>query len=100
MDYKLITRHFKSSKEVEEHIDKKMKKLARFAKWIQHVEVIIDGEKNRRNTEINVTMNHKKINAKAEGDDAFKTIAAAFGKVERQVKKFEEKVTQHHHGKK
>lgn len=96
MDYKLITRHFESSNELEERISKKINKLARFSKWIKHVEIIIGGEGGRRNTEINVTMNHKKINAKAEGSDAFKTIAEAFDKVERQVKKFEEKVTQHH----
>jgi ribosome-associated translation inhibitor RaiA len=41
-------------------------------------------------------MDHKKINAKAKGKDAFKTTADAFNKVERQVKKFEEKVTEHH----
>jgi putative sigma-54 modulation protein len=96
MDYKLITRHFNSSDELEAHISKKISKLARFAKWIRHVEIIIDGEGNRRDTEINVSMNHKKINAKAKGDDAFKTIAEALNKVERQVKKFEEKVTKHH----
>jgi putative sigma-54 modulation protein len=96
MDYKLITRHFESSSDIEERISKKIKKLSRFAKWINHVEIIIDGEGNRRNTEINVSMNHKRINAKAEGTDPSKTISEAFDKIERQVKKFEEKVTQHH----
>ncbi len=96
MDYKLITRHFDSSDEIEAHISKKLHKLARFSKWIKHVEIIIDGEGHRKDTEINVSMNHKKINAKAKGKDAFKTIADAFNKVERQVRKFEEKVTQHH----
>jgi putative sigma-54 modulation protein len=96
MDYKLITRHFDSSDDLEAHITKKMNKLARFSKWINHVEIIIDGEGNREDTEINVSMDHKKINAKAKGNDAFKTTADAFNKVERQVKKFEEKVTEHH----
>jgi putative sigma-54 modulation protein len=96
MDYKLITRHFASSDELESLISKKINKLARFAKWIKHVEIIIDGEGNRRDTEINVSMDHKKINAKAKGADEFKTLAEAFNKVERQVRKFEEKVTKHH----
>lgn len=96
MDYKLITKHYDSSKELEERIAKKMEKLARFAKWIKHVEIIIEGEGDRRNTEINVSMNHKKVNAKAKGEDAFKTFSEAFNKVKRQVKKFEEKVTDHH----
>ena len=96
MDYKLITRHFDSSDELESLISKKMNKLARFSKWIRHVEIIIDGEGNRGDTEINVSMDHKKINAKAKGEDAFKTLAEAFNKVERQVRKFEEKVTDHH----
>ncbi len=101
MDYKLITKHFESSKELEERISKKMNKLARFAKWINHVEIIIGGEGGRKNTEINVLMSHKRINAKSEGSDVAKTISEAFDKIERQVKKFEEKVTQHHkhHGK-
>jgi putative sigma-54 modulation protein len=96
MDYKLITRHFDSSEELEAYISKKLKKLTRFSKWIKHVEIIIDGEGNRRDTEINVSMNHKKINAKAKGDDPYKTLAEALNKVERQVKKFEGKVTDHH----
>jgi ribosome-associated translation inhibitor RaiA len=41
-------------------------------------------------------MDHKKINAKAKGNDPFKTVAEAINKVERQVRKFEEKVTEHH----
>jgi ribosomal subunit interface protein len=94
MDYKLITRHFDSSDELEAHISKKINKLARFSKWIKHVEIIIEGK--RGDTEINVSMDHKKINAKAKGDDPFKTLADAFYKVERQVRKFEEKVTKHH----
>jgi len=96
MDYKLITRHFDSSDELEDYISKKIKKLRRFSKWIQHIEIIIDGEGNRRDTEINITMDHKKINAKAKGEDAYKTIAEALNKVERQVKKFEGKVIDHH----
>lgn len=96
MDYKLITRHFDSSDKLEEHISKKIQKLARFSSWIRHIEIIIDGEGNRGNTEINVSMDHKKINAKAKGKDPFKTVADAINKVERQVKKFEEKVTEHH----
>jgi putative sigma-54 modulation protein len=96
MDYKLITRHCDSSEELEELISKKIQKLARFAKWIKHVEIIIDGEGNRGDTEINLSMDHKKINAKAKGNDPFKTVAEAINKVERQVKKFEEKVTEHH----
>ncbi|MEJ2568293.1 MAG: HPF/RaiA family ribosome-associated protein, partial [candidate division WOR-3 bacterium] len=67
-----------------------------FSRWINHVEIIIDGEGNRRDTEINVSMNHKKINAKAKGDDPYKTLAEALNKIERQVKKFEGKVTNHH----
>jgi putative sigma-54 modulation protein len=96
MDYKLITRHFDSSEELETYISKKIKKLTRFSRWINHVEIIIDGEGNRRDTEINVSMNHKKINAKAKGDDPYKTLAEALNKIERQVKKFEGKVTNHH----
>jgi putative sigma-54 modulation protein len=96
MDYKLITRHFDSSEELEAYISKKTKKLTRFSKWIKHIEIIIDGEGDRRDTEINVTMDHKKINAKAKGDDAYKTVAEALNKVERQVKKYEGKVTDHH----
>ena len=96
MDYKLITRHCNSSDKLEAHISKKIQKLARFSAWIKHIEIIIDGEGDRGNTEINVSMNHKKINAKAKGKDPFKTVAEAINKVERQVKKFEEKVTQHH----
>lgn len=96
MNYKLITRHFEASPELEERINKKMKKLKRFEKWINHVEVILNGEGNRREAEINVSMDHKNLNAKEEGNDAFQTFSNVLSKIQRQIKKYEGKVTDHH----
>ncbi len=96
MNYKLITRHFDVSKELQRQIDKKMKRLRKFNKWIKDVEVIIKGEGDRRSTEINAYLEHKNINAEAEGRDAYNTFITALSKIERQVKEFESKVTDHH----
>ena len=96
MDYKLITRHFDASEELAKRIDEKMKKLTKFNKWINHIEIIINGEGDRRITEINAYLEHKQINAKEEGRDAYTTFVGAVSKVERQVKGYESKVTDYH----
>ena len=96
MDYKLITRHFDASEELAKRIDKKMKKLTKFNKWINHIEIIINGEGDRRITEINAYLEHKQINAKVEGRDAYTTFVRAVSNVERQVKGYESKVTDYH----
>lgn len=96
MNYKLITRHFEAPKELQKRIDKKMGKMAKFNKWIKHIDIIINGEGDRRNTEINAFLEHKQINAKVEGRDAYNTFSKALSKVERQVKEFESRVTDHH----
>lgn len=96
MDYKFITRHFDASEELAKRIDKKMKKLTKFNKWINHIEIIINGEGDRRITEINAYLEHKQINAKVEGRDAYTTFVRAVSKVERQVKGYESKVTDYH----
>jgi len=96
MDYKLITRHFDASKELQNQIDKKMEKMVKFDKWINHIDIIINGEGDRKSTEINAFLEHKQINAKVEGMDAYNTFAKAFLKIERQIKEFESRVTDHH----
>lgn len=96
MKVKLIARHFEASEELENRIHKKLKKLNKFDKWISHVEIILNGEADRRNTEINVKLDHKKINAKSKGRDAFETFSSALNKIIRQVKEYESRVTDHH----
>jgi len=41
MDYKLVTKHFDVTEELQNRIDKKLGKLAKFNKWINHIEIII-----------------------------------------------------------
>ncbi|MEA1912844.1 MAG: ribosome-associated translation inhibitor RaiA [candidate division WOR-3 bacterium] len=96
MNYKLITRHFEASKDFAIRVDKKMKKLSKFDKWINHIEVIINEEGDRRDTQINVFLNNKQINAKEEGKDAYQTFSKAFTKIKKQIRKFEDQVTDHY----
>ncbi|MCK4527371.1 ribosome-associated translation inhibitor RaiA [candidate division WOR-3 bacterium] len=96
MEYKLIIRHFDASPNLKGKIDKKMEKLEKFKKWIGHIEVIINGEGKMRNTEINVRLDHKTINAKAKGMEPFNTFSEAFSRIERQIKEYESRATDHH----
>lgn len=96
MDYKLVTKHFDVTEELQNRIDKKLGKLAKFNKWINHIEIIISGEGDMQNTEINAYLDHKQINSKAKGRDAYITFANAFSKFKRQLEEYETRVTDHH----
>ena len=94
-------RHFESSPELVEHIEERIGRLKRYFDQIINVDVIMDVQKFRHIAEVNVHVNGHDFTAKEESDDMYNSIDLSAKSLERQVKKFKEKlIDNHHHQKK
>jgi putative sigma-54 modulation protein len=94
-------RHFETSPELDEHIDERIRKLKRYFDHILKVDVIMDVQKFRHIVEVNVHVNGHDFTAKEESEDMYGSIDLAAKNLERQVRKFKEKmIDNHHHPKK
>jgi putative sigma-54 modulation protein len=94
-------RHFEASPELVEHIEDRLRRLKRYFDQIINVDVIMDVQKFRHIAEVNVHVNGHDFSAKEESDDMYGSIDLSAKSLERQIKKFKEKlIDNHHHPKK
>lgn len=94
-------RHFEASPELVEHIEDRIGKLKRYFDHILNVDVIMDVQKFRHLVEVNVHVNGHDFTAKEESEDMYGSIDLSVKSLERQIKKFKEKlIDNHHHPKK
>jgi len=83
------------SREVDDFIHKKIKKLNRYFKDIISCHIILKTEKGRYEVEINLQIKGMTINGKEVTDDLYASIEGAIDKVSRQSKKYKEKKKAH-----
>jgi putative sigma-54 modulation protein len=96
MKIQFTARHFKSSKDQQEMIQSEIDRLERFYERITKCHVILDAEhKARLVAEITISTRGKTLVAKASSDIMGKAIDAAISKIERQLKKLNEKKRDH-----
>jgi putative sigma-54 modulation protein len=94
-------RHFESSPGLVEHIEERLGKLKKYFDQIIKVDVIMDVQKFRHIVEVNVHVNGHDFTAKEESEDMYGSIDLSAKSLERQIKKFKEKlIDNHHHPKK
>ena len=85
-------RHFEASPELVEHIEDRIGRLKRYFDHILNVDVIMDVQKFRHIAEVNVHVNGHDFTAKEESDDMYGSIDLSAKSLERQIKKFKEKL--------
>ena len=96
MKIQITARHFHASPQLHASINESLEKIARFNDSITGAHVILDAERNGiRRAEIIVKILDKSICAHAEEENMYKAIEAMFDKVERQLKKENEKLKIH-----
>ncbi len=101
MIIKTTARHFEASPELIEHIEGRLRRLKRYFDQIINVNVIMDVQKFRHIVEVNVHVNGHDFTAKEESEDMYSSIDLTAKSLERQIKKFKEKlIDNHHHPKK
>ncbi len=95
MEVQVTTRHVKISDSMTEIIDEKLAKIGKFYEKITSCHVIFDSERSDKTVEIVLTIMGGTLTAKAKSDNVRKSFEGAIAKLERQLKRTNEKVKNH-----
>ncbi|NLE01451.1 MAG: ribosome-associated translation inhibitor RaiA [Fibrobacter sp.] len=95
MEIQITSRHSKASQTLQETITAELSKLEKFYDKITSCHVILDSEHVEKTVEINMHAMGHEIVGFAKDESIGKAIDDAIGKVERQLKKLNEKVKSH-----
>lgn len=96
MNIQITARHFNASTLLQERINDEVQRLKKFYQNITDAVVVLDAErKNTRSVEIKLNILDKQIVAHAEEENMGKALDMALGRMERQLKKENEKKNDH-----
>ncbi|MFQ5825229.1 MAG: ribosome hibernation-promoting factor, HPF/YfiA family [bacterium] len=95
MRINFTARHFKASERLKEYAEKKVQRLKKYYDGIIDCEIILDYEKLKQIAEIAIKVFGQRLVAIEKSEDIYKSIDLAVDKLERQVKKFKEKLREH-----
>ncbi|OGC41458.1 ribosomal subunit interface protein [candidate division WOR-3 bacterium RBG_13_43_14] len=91
MNLKIAARNFALTDMIQEYANKKLQKLERFSHHIINGELVMEKDKALSMVELNLSVKHSLITSKVKTPDIYEGINDVFRKVERQLKKYEEK---------
>ena len=101
MQVAITTRHGNIRDEVREHIATKSEKILTYFERVTSIEVTVDFEKERVKVEILVDTEHRQslvahnVGEYNEGGDVINVFDQALHKMEKQVRKYKEKLQDH-----
>jgi putative sigma-54 modulation protein len=95
MDIQITSRHEKASKTLQESIKSDLQKLEKFHDKITSCRVILDQEHTHKVVEIVMSILNHTVSATAKADNIGKAFDSTMQKIERQLKKFNEKNKDH-----
>ena len=99
MQINLTGHHVEITDSLRNYVNEKMARLERHFDKVNDMHVILELEKLRHKAEAKVNMRGNTIFADAVEDDMYAAIDALIDKLDRQVKKHKEKITNHLHHK-
>jgi putative sigma-54 modulation protein len=89
--------HIEVTEFLKSHVETKLEKLKRHFDQIAHIDVILKVEKQRQMSEATIKISGKEIFAEAESDDLYTAIDLMTEKLDRQLIKQKEKVSDRKH---
>ncbi|MFQ5648564.1 MAG: ribosome hibernation-promoting factor, HPF/YfiA family [bacterium] len=92
-------RHFKAPDNVKEFAERKVRKIKKYYDGIIDCDILLKHEKLTHVADISVKVYGQFLRVVEESDDIFKSIDTAVDKLERQVKRYKEKLREHSHEK-
>ncbi|MBL8029095.1 MAG: ribosome-associated translation inhibitor RaiA [Fibrobacteres bacterium] len=96
MNVQFTARHFHASDTLKQNVISRAEELVKFYENITSAHVVLDAEDDlRKKAEVVLNTKGKSITGKSEDEKMGAAIDAAFAKVERQLKKQNEKVKGH-----
>ena len=88
--------HLDITDSLRDYVNTKLERLERHFDQVTNIDVILSVEKLRQMAEATVPVNGSKIFANAEDQDMYTAIDALVDKLDRQIIKRKEKITDHH----
>lgn len=89
--------HLEITPALKTFTEEKLDKLSRHFDRITSIHVTFDVQKLRQIAEATILISKDTIHASAESDDMYATIDLLIDKLDRQIIKHKEKITNHHH---
>lgn len=99
MQINLTGHHIDITDSLRNYVNEKMARLERHFDKVSDMHVILELEKLRHKAEAKVNMSGNTVFADAVEDDMYAAIDSLVDKLDRQVKKYKEKMTNHLHHK-
>ncbi len=96
MQINVTGHHVEITDSLKAFVDEKFAKLERHFEHITNIHVILTVEKERQKAEATVHVNRGNLFAENEQDDMYAAIDGLIDKLDRQLKKHKEKLTDHH----
>jgi ribosomal subunit interface protein len=92
MEIRIVSRHNKVSPSLQEAITADLKKLERFSEKITSCHVILDSENMNQTAAITMHAFNRELVALGKAENIGKAFDGALGKIERQLKKINQKI--------
>ena len=99
MRVNITARHYKALDKLKEYAENSVQKLTKYFDGIIECEIILDYEKTIQVVEIVMKVHKQKLFSREKSKDIYKCIDLAVDKIERQLKKYKEKLKNHSHTK-
>ncbi|MGI9330293.1 MAG: ribosome hibernation-promoting factor, HPF/YfiA family [Gammaproteobacteria bacterium] len=96
MQLELTGHHVEVTPPMREYINEKLQKLERHFDHVTHIHCILTVEKLRHKAEARVNLSGASLFADAVQDDMYAAIDSLVDKLDRQIIKHKEKLTDHH----
>ena len=96
MQVTITGHHLEVTDALRDYINNKFERLERHFEQVTNIDVILSVEKLVHNAEATIPVNGNKIFANAEDQDMYAAIDALVDKLDRQIIKRKEKITDHH----
>lgn len=100
MQIKLSGHHIEITPALRDYVDEKLERIERHFDNVTSVQVILSVEKLRQKAEATIHVAGNDIYADAVDEDLYAAIDALSDKIDRQIKKHKEKLTEKHRGEK
>jgi putative sigma-54 modulation protein len=96
MSIEITARHMNSGTRIKAYAEEKAVKLVEMFPRVEHVHVILDVEKHRKEAEVVVqAKDHIRLEASETSDDLENSVDVAFERAEKQLRKLRQKVQEH-----
>jgi putative sigma-54 modulation protein len=96
MQISVTGQHLEITDSLRDYVTSKLEKLERYFDKVTNVHAVLTVEKQRQQAEATIHVNGGNLFANAEDEDMYAAIDALVDKLDRQIKKHKEKLSDHH----